>query len=399
MRWNNIKRDKKIETIKILGIVVLSLVSFLLVDSILDNYLVNTLNNMISASGVVLIPAAIALFISYLLSPIVKIVKNKLKISDYFAISIVYFFIIIIVGLFSWFAGEFIMTAIKTFGENIWPSISGFIDNKITPNIDLNEIWSNISEQFMQDGELDFQLIIDKLNEINADNLLIGIFSVIGSFFSLLIGVIMTAILTPVFLFFMLKDKSLIFNIAIYPLPDKAESHIRELGRRSNIVIEKYFNGKFISMFIMSIVNAIGFGIILLVGGMPFGTVLYIAILFGFILGFLDIIPYLGPFVGIILPVLYVLAEPVEFYGLHAIWTAIAILAFNFIAQAFQGNILQPIIFGKEVDIHPLIVLMSFLFFGALFGVVGVILAVPIAGVLRVTVDYVKEVNRIELEE
>jgi putative permease len=72
-------------------------------------------------------------------------------------------------------------------------------------------------------------------------------------------------------------------------------------------------------------------------------------------------------------------------------WLVVIIV--NLIGQFLQGNILQPYIMGREVDMHPLLVLVSFIFFGALFGITGVILAIPITGIIRTTHRYFKELG------
>ena len=71
----------------------------------------------------------------------------------------------------------------------------------------------------------------------------------------------------------------------------------------------------------------------------------------------------------------------------------IAIIVGNFAGQFFQGNILQPIIMGREVNLHPLLVLSSFIFFGALFGMTGIILAIPITGIIKTSFEYFGELK------
>jgi putative permease len=66
------------------------------------------------------------------------------------------------------------------------------------------------------------------------------------------------------------------------------------------------------------------------------------------------------------------------------------------VLQAFQGNILQPYIMGREVNLHPLLVLTSFIFFGALFGITGIILAIPLTGIIKTSVQYFNELKEAE---
>ena len=94
----------------------------------------------------------------------------------------------------------------------------------------------------------------------------------------------------------------------------------------------------------------------------------------------------------IIIPLLYSLTVPEGL--LFGEWTFLAIIAVNFIGQGLQGGIIQPWIMGREVSLHPLLVLSSFIFFGALFGVTGIILAIPITGIIKVTFEYFYEIKQ-----
>ena len=81
------------------------------------------------------------------------------------------------------------------------------------------------------------------------------------------------------------------------------------------------------------------------------------------------------------LPILY--SFTVQDTLLMGEWTFVGLIAVNIILQGIQGNILQPYIMGKEVNMHPLLVLTSFIFFGSLFGITGIILAIPITGIIN----------------
>jgi putative permease len=194
---------------------------------------------------------------------------------------------------------------------------------------------------------------------------------------------VITIVLVPVFLFFILHDKKRIFEGIISVVPKKKQTHLKELGSRANIVIEKYFNGRFISMFVMSIFFTIFFFIL----GFKEKS-----IFFGFTLGFLDIIPYVGGFIGMLLPVLF--SFTISDQLMFGEWAFVAVIIGNFTGQFIQGNILQPFIMGREVNLHPLLVLSSFIFFGALFGITGIILAIPITGIIKTSFEYFGELKK-----
>ena len=121
------------------------------------------------------------------------------------------------------------------------------------------------------------------------------------------------------------------------------------------------------------------------------------SLFFGFFLGFLDIVPYVGGFIGMLFPILYsfTISDQLMFNE----FAFVAIIVGNFAGQFFQGNILQPIIMGREVNLHPLLVLSSFIFFGALFGMTGIILAIPITGIIKTSFEYFGELRDKKVEK
>ena len=90
-------------------------------------------------------------------------------------------------------------------------------------------------------------------------------------------------------------------------------------------------------------------------------------------------IPYFGPFIGAILPIFMTLTySPVK-----ALWVAIFIL----ILQQLDGNFIGPKVMGEQVGLSPLWIISAVLIGGSLFGVVGVFLSVPIAAVIKTSLD------------
>lgn len=349
-------KSKREKTLQTLGIITLSLVSLYYLNQLFGDQL----SLLWRAANTILLPFGIALFISYLLNPIVNFLESKFKIPKRtYTIAIVFILMIAAIGLFGLIVGTIIVSQAEIFVNTDWESILTQIETFVAEN------------EFLQDSYDD---IAQYLNFESAAPVLVDIFSVVQGTISFIVAIV----LTPVFLVFLLNDKDTIFKGILWMLPKQFQKDVVELAKRANDVTEKYFNGRFLSMFIMSIFFTIVFTI--------FGFGLDKAIFFGFTLGFLDIIPYIGGFVGILLPILYsfTITDSVMFGQ----WAFVAIIIINMIAQFVQGNILQPYIMGKEVNLHPLLVLSSFIFFGALFGITGVILAIPITGTIKATLEY-----------
>lgn len=101
---------------------------------------------------------------------------------------------------------------------------------------------------------------------------------------------------------------------------------------------------------------------------------------FGLLAGLLEVIPYFGPTVGSLLPALVALTvSPLK---------ALLVLVLFVILHLVEAYMVQPLVMGHEVRLHPVVVILAFLFFGRLLGFVGLLLAVPAAVVLATLVDH-----------
>jgi len=357
------KNERRIKVLQYLGIFVLALLALKYINELFGTQV----DVLFYSINIIVLPFSIALFISYLLSPLMSLLEKRVKIKNRMVIVLIVFAIMIVVLLaFGYFVGKLIYDQALIFIDRDWDNIISFIEGYMEDNDGFSTIYDWLSQYITFD---------------NASPILINVFNIFRS----LTSIVLITILVPVFLFFLLHDKNRIFKGILSTVPEKFQPHVEELGKRGNVVIEKYFNGRFISMFIMSIFYTILF----LILGFKERSVF-----FGFMLGFLDIIPYVGPFIGTLLPFLFSFTVSDDLLFLEYSW--IAVLAINGIGQLLQGNLIQPWIMGKEVDMHPLLVLVSFIFFGALFGITGVILAIPITGIIRTTHRYLKEIGGLD---
>lgn len=104
------------------------------------------------------------------------------------------------------------------------------------------------------------------------------------------------------------------------------------------------------------------------------------ALFFAIIIAVTNIIPYLGPYLGAVFPVLYALIISPS----KALVVALAI----FLVQQVESNILSPYINSKRIKVHPLIGIFFLLFFGSIFGLLGMIFATPVLAIIRITLKY-----------
>jgi predicted PurR-regulated permease PerM len=133
--------------------------------------------------------------------------------------------------------------------------------------------------------------------------------------------------------------------------------------------VQRWFIGQLAAMTFIAVFWAISLSII----GVPF------ALLLGIFSGLVSFIPYVGATISVVLPLLLALLTEDPFRAVYVI------LAFVIIQQ-IEGNILQPMLMSRAVDLHPALVVFAILTMGTLFGIVGVFVAVPLVAVVQVLV-------------
>ena len=177
------------------------------------------------------------------------------------------------------------------------------------------------------------------------------------------------AVLVPLMVFFMLKDK-MYFLESISNLLPKERRLITQVGHEMNSQIANYIRGKVIEIVIVSLVSCVTFA---------FMDLRY-AILLGVLVGISVLIPYIGAAVVTI---------PVAIVALFQ-WGLTPDFWYLFIAysiiQALDGNLLVPLLFSEAVSLHPLYIIIAVLVFGGLWGFWGVFFAIPLATLVKAVI-------------
>jgi predicted PurR-regulated permease PerM len=179
------------------------------------------------------------------------------------------------------------------------------------------------------------------------------------------VGEIATAVaLGVVVLFFFLKDGPEMWAFLIKPLSPHNHQRFERIGSRSVSVFGGYVRGT----AIVALVDAVGIGIVLSILQIPLAIPLAVIVFIG------AFIPIVGATVAGILAALVALVTN----GLWAaVWVVVAVVGVN----QLEGNFLQPIVMGKSLKLHPLVILIALAAGTILGGIIGAILSVPIAAV------------------
>lgn len=175
-----------------------------------------------------------------------------------------------------------------------------------------------------------------------------------------------------IYLFFFLLYRTNFKNFIINQYKGDQQSKIEQMLYRFQKVIQSYFVGLLLSILVIGTINSIGLMII----GIDY------AFLFGFFAAFLTIIPYVGTTIGGTLPFLYALIN------YDSYWYAVAVVIMYQVVQILEGNFITPKIVGSQVSINPLIALFVLLFGAFFWGIAGMVLAIPLTALLKITLEY-----------
>jgi predicted PurR-regulated permease PerM len=141
-----------------------------------------------------------------------------------------------------------------------------------------------------------------------------------------------------------------------------------------------YVRGQLLFSVLMGVGAGLGLWIFGLTGIFPDGR--HYAVAFGVFFGVMELIPYLGPILGALPPILVALFQD----PLTAVWVLLLFVGL----QQIEGHVVAPQVFGHSLRINPLLVIFSLLVGAALYGIIGALVALPVASVVRETIVYLR---------
>ncbi len=217
--------------------------------------------------------------------------------------------------------------------------------------------------------------IVNVLNINNVSNVFTNIF---GSFFGIL-GNTFAALFSIFFItYFFLTEESLLYNVVKTFVPREFENSFEHVASTSKNLITRYFIGVFIQIILFTTLITIG----MLLFGVKY------ALTIGFFAGLVNIIPYVGPLIGMAFGILIALATTV-FYGEVSMYTdvlplVIKVAAVFLTVQVLDNVFFQPYIFSNSIKAHPLEIFLLISIAATFAGIAGMIFCIPVYTVLRV---------------
>lgn len=346
---------------------------------------INMVNSKIIGNGIVrgvLILAAIVLllYVLYLIQsviiylivsliltligiPIISFLRRRLKFKNIFAtITTLLIFVLIIAG----FVMMFIPLVLDQ-GQNLSILNIKSIENTITDLTNQVEVFLE-SHNIDSSNALKTSNLTSKLNLNFIPNFLNSILSTVSSFGMGLASVLFIT-------FFFLKDRLMFALMVKSVLPEQHSDRILNSLEKINHLLSRYFIGLLLQLFIVFILYLI----VLLIFGIDNAFVI------AFLCAVLNIIPYIGPLIASVLAaVLTMINNLGADFQSEILPTTIYVMIGFWIVQIIDNNVSQPLIFSNSVNSHPLEIFLVILIAGFLFGIMGMIIAVPLYTILKV---------------
>lgn len=226
---------------------------------------------------------------------------------------------------------------------------------------------------FYTDSGFDVDRLMETLPENVSDtlqNMVSGVVSGLTGFITTVTAFVVSIVIVPFVLFYLLKDGEKLPKYLIHLLPPRFREDFEEVLHEADHQLSGYIQGQIIVAFFIGVMVTIGF----LVIGLDY------AFLLGALAMVTSVIPYIGPAIAFTPAIILALVvSPFMLLKVVIVWTVV---------QLAEGNIISPQVMGKRLEIHPVTVIFVLLTAGALFGFVGIVLGVPIYALLRVIVTH-----------
>ena len=214
-------------------------------------------------------------------------------------------------------------------------------------------------------------IIVSSLRRfLNYDTVNAVVSSIINTGMSAVIVVFSVSFIT----FFFLKEDGLFSQMVSAMFPEKYAENVHRAIDKVSLLLSRYFTGLLTESLIISTIIAV----VLFLFGMNVEDACFIAV----IMGMLNMIPYAGPAVGVLVSIFIGVVSPID--GCTIAYTLAVIMGTICVVKGIDDFVLQPTIYSSKVSAHPLEIFIVILMAGSVGGIVGLLVAVPSYTVLRV---------------
>lgn len=301
---------------------------------------------------------ALAVLLVYLLSPIVVAVEKK-GTPRVWAIAVVYLALTIVVISLILYGMPYVLVQM----DNLIDALPGYTREaqRLVESLQAGYIRAGIPEGLR--NVIDQRLVTGEEYLIRlANGVVEGLLGLAGYLFNVF--------LAPVLAFYLLRDVEIVKEKLIHLVPLPIRDDALHLGREIDCVLNNFVRGYLLVGVIVGALTATALTLL----GLEF------AVMLGVFAGLMEFIPYFGPFIGAV--------PAVALAAMQSKWLALKVVIAFVIIQQLESAVISPKILGTRVGLHPVLVILALLIGGQLYGLVGIVLAVPVAAVLRVVAEF-----------
>jgi len=315
---------------------------------------IGALGVVISLGSGVIMPLLLAGFISLLLLPVFRWLR-KHRVPEVVSIVICLALLFLVVG------GVTVFLSLQ---------VANFVTDFDTIQKNLNAHWNNLREWISQKTHLTIKQQMDLIQK-QGNTLGENVSGYFTNAFSSITNIFVFVGLLPIYIFLILYYRNLLLRFIYLWFDEEQHPKVEEAVRETEVIVKYYLLGLLIQITYLTVLLG---GILLLFG-------IQHAILIGITFAILNLIPYVGALIGNLIGVLLTLTTSQEMWQ---IWAVLGTIAF---VQFLDNNILMPRIVGSKVKVNALVSIVGIVIGGALAGVTGMILSIPVMAVLKIVFD------------
>lgn len=301
-----------------------------------------------------IIPFVFAALLSIIILPIQQFYERFIKIQAIGTVLTFFSVLIPIVAIISFFSIQV---------SQVLSNLNN-ISDRLHKGTDTLFLW--ISQYFQISVEASQSYLRENVTSIISSPI-----SLLQSTFSSFGSILLNTVLIFLFMFFMLSYRIALKNFVLMQFEPLQRQGIAGIMIEIQKMLRQYLNGLFTVMIILAVLNSLGLWII----GVEY------PVLWASLAAFLTIIPYIGTTLGGGLPFFYALATAESWHQ------PAAVVAMYVTVQQIEGNLITPYVVGSKVRINPLVAIIGILLMNELWGVSGIILAIPIAAGIKIMFD------------
>ncbi len=321
---------------------------------------------VLSIGQVIIVPFLVALFLAFILDPVVQLFV-RFKIPNALAVLVTLtlaFVVLYLLGLLVYANVQIFVEQFPKYQARMLQSLDNFMQQ-------MTHILNQQKYQIYLDRKTWSQ--IDWISAIKNLDIAKNLLNSVGSFLTFLFKTVIVII----FLAYFLMGKRNIDTKVRLAFDHAQAERILSILNSVTTQVQKYLGAKTLASLILGGISII----IMLFFGLDF------AVFWGFLIFLFNYIPNIGSTIATLLPALFSLVQ----FGSagKAFWILISIT----LLQAFMGNVVEPRLMGRSLNLSPLMVIVSLIFWGYLWGVAGLILAVPILAILTIIFENIPELR------